>query len=720
MGRWFKRGLVVTVGLMLAISIVRPLTVMAWGPDDYLTGIESGPESLTSNPVATFHFNSTAPEEDIRCQVDNGPVGPCASPYATSPLATGQHTFTVSIEGSTNWQSTQTWTWTIAIPITNCVELQSIGQDGDFPLDGTYILENDIDCDGQLYAPVGMDWQPFTGSLDGRGHTISNITTDPNAPIGGVFGTVVGASITSLHIMGIDGNTGNPNSGGLIGDATDVTISDVYAEDITASGGLIGLAQAGTNQIYRSFVSGSLSGYNAGGLISRTDGADAVVINDSYADVAVSGVNIGGLVGSGGTEITIQSSYARAELNSDGHERAGGLVGYGYGPTIADSFAIVTNDGDNAFISGGIVAAPGGAEYVSNSYFYLHKDNEDMFCDGGSNPSGCHEVDSPDYFLGDQEPAPTNEWDTSIWNLHEDGELPTFVVGVAQCDTPPASSDSITFRCQFQREIKHQYTGQQVSGEYRYRREIITGPWQYGTISEDGDIEITGLPSGRPYRVEVHATWGIGATNWGDSDNTVFFTTTPGPDSDFDGDGIPDAVEDAGPNDGDANGDRYDDSVTISGYDRDQANVTSFLNSVTKQYSVLQTDCDLNQGVSAITESTDNKDPAFDYDLGLISFSATGCGSTVTVTQYFFGNYDPGTYVARKYNQISHSYTTIPGATLNAVTIGNQTALKIEYQITDNGPFDQNPAIGSITDPVGPARNVVGTPNTGLGRAYQF
>ena len=97
-----------------------------------------------------------------------------------------------------------------------------------------------------------------------------------------------------------------------------------------------------------------------------------------------------------------------------------------------------------------------------------------------------------------------------------------------------------------------------------------------------------------------------------------------------------------------------------------------------------------------------------------MSFTAIGCSSEATITQHFYGDYDAAKYIARKYNPSANSYATIPGVVLTNVTINSQSALKITYKITDNGPLDLSPSIGTITDPAGPALAVVGVPNTGL------
>src|SRR5580692_11646229 len=67
-------------------------------------------------------------------------------------------------------------------------------------LGGGYVLANDIDASnangGQGFVPVGNLSQPFTGSLDGAGHTISGLTINPAFVSLGLFGRLgAGSSV---------------------------------------------------------------------------------------------------------------------------------------------------------------------------------------------------------------------------------------------------------------------------------------------------------------------------------------------------------------------------------------------------------------------------------------------------------------------------------------------------------------------------------------------
>ncbi|MGZ4308066.1 MAG: Ig-like domain-containing protein [Gaiellaceae bacterium] len=56
--------------------------------------IDSGPSGLTGDPTPTFTFSSE-PGASFQCRVDSGAFAGCSSPYTTSALADGAHTFQV-------------------------------------------------------------------------------------------------------------------------------------------------------------------------------------------------------------------------------------------------------------------------------------------------------------------------------------------------------------------------------------------------------------------------------------------------------------------------------------------------------------------------------------------------------------------------------------------------------------------------------------------------
>lgn len=59
------------------------------------TIITSGPSGLTSSHVSTFTFTSSEAASTFQCRVDAGAFTGCVTPYTTSSLANGAHTFEV-------------------------------------------------------------------------------------------------------------------------------------------------------------------------------------------------------------------------------------------------------------------------------------------------------------------------------------------------------------------------------------------------------------------------------------------------------------------------------------------------------------------------------------------------------------------------------------------------------------------------------------------------
>jgi hypothetical protein len=67
------------------------------------TSITSGPPALTNNPIATFVFIANEAGSSFLCSVDGSPFAACASPFATTPLPDGKHSFQVAaIDGTGN------------------------------------------------------------------------------------------------------------------------------------------------------------------------------------------------------------------------------------------------------------------------------------------------------------------------------------------------------------------------------------------------------------------------------------------------------------------------------------------------------------------------------------------------------------------------------------------------------------------------------------------
>lgn len=203
-----------------------------------------------------------------------------------------------------------------ATAITSCGELQNIPSTG---LTGDYVLANDIDCSGIAnFSRIGN----FSGTLDGQGHTISNLTVDPGflsdrvALFSSTSGAVIrNLSITNAHIVGYT------KVAVLVGEATNTIITNV---SVSSGITMFGLGGAG----------------NVGGIVGY---ADNTLIAYSYAAVPmnVGGSNVGGLVGTAANGSMILKSYSTAQVacTASGGGNVGGLVGVNDSSTIVDSYS---------------------------------------------------------------------------------------------------------------------------------------------------------------------------------------------------------------------------------------------------------------------------------------------------------------------------------------------------------------------------------------------
>ena len=182
------------------------------------------------------------------------------------------------------------------VEVENWNDLDAIRND----LAGDYVLVNDIDQnsagydthasetanDGEGWLALGDNEDPFTGSFDGQGFTISDLFMDrPSTNNVGVFGVVESNNfIKNVGVLDVD-ITGNVTVAGLIGwlsDGNGLVIENCYSTgSITATR--------------------DETGGNAGGLIGTLGDPANVTIKNCYSTCDVTQTNdlgrIGGFIG---------------------------------------------------------------------------------------------------------------------------------------------------------------------------------------------------------------------------------------------------------------------------------------------------------------------------------------------------------------------------------------------------------------------------------------
>ena len=259
----------------------------------------------------------------------------------------------------------------------------------------TYQLMNDVDLTGITVSRQSS----FTGTFDGQGFTIRNMTVTGSAlfDVGVAGATFTGVNFqnatvnggnqlfagglisvangpTTISASSFDGSVTAANIvghrvGGLIGSvgSIPVTILDV---DVTASivggvtesataGGLIG-ASFGTVLINDASFTGSVTGGSglqatAGGLVGSVV-IGSVSISNSYSTATITGGNdlyasSGGFIGISQSVVTVESSYVTAVMaaGSGNRSAAGGMIGI--------SMADVTVN--RSYVTGSLLGGPG-------------------------------------------------------------------------------------------------------------------------------------------------------------------------------------------------------------------------------------------------------------------------------------------------------------------------------------------------------------------------
>lgn len=275
--------------------------------------------------------------------------------------------------------------------ITNATQLALVNAN----LAGTYTLGNDIDLSGG-FAPIGSSTNPFTGSFNGDGHTITGFSdSSTTASALGLFAEIgTGGQVSNLTLFGVQLAGGSTGGVGALAGINQGTVTDVTAEDGnvsggSATGGLVGdnggtiigggttlgvtgngvtggIAGTNSGSVSGTYALGSVSGPEAGGLVGDNSGA----IKQSYASGAVNatggGAVAGGLVGSNGAGGSIDNSYAVAGVTG-ASSTIGGLVGTNAG-TITDTYASGPLVGGAT--TGGLVGDNSGD--VTGSYWDSH------------------------------------------------------------------------------------------------------------------------------------------------------------------------------------------------------------------------------------------------------------------------------------------------------------------------------------------------------------
>ena len=264
----------------------------------------------------------------ITCTFTNGKTFVYKMKNATDWQAGGEYTYTVSLAAAKDLgytiESDGSYTVTSADGLMNIAKLVNGGKS-----DINITLDTDIDLTGKDWTPIGTS-NPYSGTFDGGGHTITGLTFTTNDEHAGLFGWLGKAGTVKNVVM----------------EGVQITSNQIYGGSI---GGVVGYSW-GT--IENCSVSGSVSGtvYVGGVVGNQWFGS----ITGCSSSATVKGmVHVGGVVGQTNSGATLTACYATGnviiEIDPVKNISGGGLVGFNGGNGVLACYATgnVTSTGSS-------------------------------------------------------------------------------------------------------------------------------------------------------------------------------------------------------------------------------------------------------------------------------------------------------------------------------------------------------------------------------------
>ena len=214
------------------------------------------------------------------------------------------------------------------------------------------VLTADIELTGEAWTPIGSESNPYTGTFDGAGFTISGMTLENATGYSGLFGNVTGTvrDFTVTGSITITGDETVSRVGGAVGSlgtaSVGGTVSGVTSKvNITVSagndhiGGVVGSMPENSSPTVESCVyTGDINITVAAGSVAGIVGYIRTGTIQNCANqggISVSGSgdgSVGGILGycnNGG--IYIRNCYNTGAISADGTDNVGAIVGQNKG-----------------------------------------------------------------------------------------------------------------------------------------------------------------------------------------------------------------------------------------------------------------------------------------------------------------------------------------------------------------------------------------------------
>ena len=234
-------------------------------------------------------------------------------------------------------------------------------------------LTDNLDYTGKTYTPVGTSDNPFRGTFDGYGNTISHISIDSHTfDFLGVFGCIENGTVKYLRLANST-LKGRHEVGGIVGQGKGTIESCYIAEDVTIrgytnAGGIAGMFQDGNITYCENHADVWATLNNAGGIVGCVQNA-SVVECFNFGDINHSlGSYYGGIVGKFETYAGSVNNCVN-EGNVTCNSYGGGIVGalpMFCSVSLKDNLNLGAVSGNSN--CGGIIGYRGFG-FISNNYY---------------------------------------------------------------------------------------------------------------------------------------------------------------------------------------------------------------------------------------------------------------------------------------------------------------------------------------------------------------
>lgn len=201
-------------------------------------------------------------------------------------------------------------------------------------LNDNYVLTQDIELSDAEWTPIGTKDSPFTGTLDGQGHTIKGLTVGNGANDDKAFfgftknATVKNIAFTNAVVKG------HKQAAIVVAQATSSTLSNIYVSGVVTGcdhvGTIAGDARDNTTITNCVSTAAALSTEHQGGGIAGWTNNSTFSYNIAYGAVTAPSNGAGGITGmvddKGKTEY--QSNLSAAPYIKGGNDRTHGINGW--------------------------------------------------------------------------------------------------------------------------------------------------------------------------------------------------------------------------------------------------------------------------------------------------------------------------------------------------------------------------------------------------------